>query len=89
MATRNLTLTHAWKLAVSSTETAMLVTNGNADTWIEIATTAGDTDPPTVTGHQLEPGTGITRALLPTGAVWVRLAENRQSAGGLLIVDAS
>lgn len=90
MATTNLTLTHAWQLAASASATSVLITHGYSGSRIEIATTASDATAPTVSaGHVLEAGMGATRELLPSGAIWARLAPNSPASGGVLVIDAS
>lgn len=87
MATSNKSLTSTWTLAVSSTKTWFLIST-SLPALVEIATTAADATAPAagVIGHVIQAHHGITRALLPAGAIWARKAAGE--GGTVIAVDS-
>ena len=89
MATTNKAVTDAWTLAVSSAVSDVLLSVAAGGT-VEVATTGSDATAPTVSGHHLTLGMGVTRDLLGAGAIWARAipAVSGDAAAATLAVNA-
>lgn len=71
MPTTNKPIKEDWELIATPADVKVLITWGRGAT-IEIATTT-DNAAPSVAGHVLHPGDGVTRALLGEGYIWMRI----------------
>jgi len=89
MATTNVTVSQSWTLAVSSAVSDVLLSVAAGGT-VEIATTGADGTAPTVSGHHLSHGDGVTRDMLGDGAIWARAipAVSGDAAAATLAVNA-
>jgi hypothetical protein len=91
MATTNVSVSESWTLAVSSAVSDALLSVASGGT-VEVATTGADGTAPTVLGHHLELGMGITRDIpgFGSGAIWARAIPSLvgASASAVLAVNA-
>ena len=85
MATSNISISNAWVKLANSADSELLVTWGGSAR-IEVATTSADSAP-TVNGHILYPGDAITRAVIGSGYVWVRLVSGSYPNSANLVVS--
>lgn len=90
MATSNFTVTGTYQNVVSAAATWFLISSRTPEL-IEIATTAANGTLPdaAIEGHVIKANSGITRALLSGGAVFVRTAARNKTGHTVKIsVDA-
>lgn len=72
MPTINMPITGTWTKIADASNTELLA-SWDVPTSIEVAVTATNTAP-AVTGHMIDPNSAITRGLLGSGYVWVRIS---------------
>jgi hypothetical protein len=88
MPTINTPVTGTWTLIVPSAAT-WFIASSDSPTIVEYASGANDSTAPTAAiGHRLRSGEGLTRALLPEGPLFARVAAKGSNKSAVVVVDA-
>lgn len=86
--TINLTVDQAWSLAVPAAASWCLVSS-DSPTIVEYAVGADDsTDPTVAIGRRLKENEGLTRAHIPDGAIYARVANQSSTKKAIIVIDA-
>jgi len=71
VATTNVTVSATWTLVAGTAASDVLISVASGGP-VEVASTADASTAPTVSGHHLVFGAGLTRDLIGAGAIWAR-----------------
>jgi hypothetical protein len=70
-ATTNVNVGSTWVKLANSTDAEVLISHGKRAT-VQVAATAADSAPTTISGHSIKKDDAITRSVLGSGFVWAR-----------------